>query len=619
MPSTSTDNGYRERKRQLYLQNKDKINTRRRMLYKTRRSTLLAESTRTTNVVPPEHPSTPVASPTPPTTLPTSAQLTRSNSNPFIPSPSMTLHIHPSTTPASNTPAHDCHNPPLEQAHRRFRTRLDQMHPLHVCSICKESYPSMKVKTFRGLPTCLCCAAERYVHRFSLPNNMDPSPQPHVLSALTQVEEMLIARVNPILQVSHARGGQLKYSGHTICFPQDITNIVNTLPRMLSELDILVVNKPTSTHKSYAFFVSRSRVMAALEYKLANDPYFKDVQINPSAVAALPLHPTDVSPLLRHVAGTSHATTLPHENADLSNTCLLDPSTLHPSSFVATLPNSNTELDAIHAYLETPHSNPTCTLQWPTVGLSPINEYNTEGLFSIAFPSLFPTGSSMINQPRLRDVEMHELALHLMRYHDNRFAQHPRFRYFLYNLIMRHRSQSTASVFVKKSIEDNLPATAADLRQHLLDLQHSALPDQIMRFGSSLRGTQSYWNKCRGELGDMITQLGTPTLFFTLSAADTKWHDLHQLMPGIPPTNPADQHKWRIKNIIANPHLASQYIHCRFTLFLEEVLKKGLHTTDYWCRYATTLFSLFISLHTHNALKPSYFFFVSPRPPPFQV
>lgn len=48
---------------------------------------------------------------------------------------------------------------------------------------------------------------------------MDPCEQPLFLRILTQVEEMLIARVNPILQVTHAHGGQYKYSGHTISFP----------------------------------------------------------------------------------------------------------------------------------------------------------------------------------------------------------------------------------------------------------------------------------------------------------------------------------------------------------------------------------------------------------------
>jgi hypothetical protein len=34
-------------------------------------------------------------------------------------------------------------------------------------------------------------------------------------------------RVSPLLQVSHAQGGQYKYSGHTISFPQNINTIVN--------------------------------------------------------------------------------------------------------------------------------------------------------------------------------------------------------------------------------------------------------------------------------------------------------------------------------------------------------------------------------------------------------
>ena len=59
---------------------------------------------------------------------------------------------------------------------------------------------------------------------------MDPGIQPTVLAVLTQVEEMLISHANPILQVTHAHGGQYKYSGHTICFPHDISNIAKYTP-----------------------------------------------------------------------------------------------------------------------------------------------------------------------------------------------------------------------------------------------------------------------------------------------------------------------------------------------------------------------------------------------------
>lgn len=83
----------------------------------------------------------------------------------------------------------------------------------------------------------------------------------------------------------------------------------------------------------------------------------------------------------------------------------------------------------------------------------------------------------------------------------------------------------------------------------------------------------------------MITQIGSPTFFFTINAVDTKWHNLDMLMPGKCPTKSNDAYQWRIQNIFGNPHIASQYMYIGFQHFLEEVLQKGLHTTDYWCRY----------------------------------
>ena len=112
---------------------------------------------------------------------------------------------------------------------------------------------------------------------------------------------MLISRANPVLQVTHAHGGQYKYSRHTICFPQDIPNIAKYLPHLISELGILIVGKCNSTNNPYELFVSRTDVLAALQYKMTNDPYYKDVQVNPVALASLPLISTDTSPWISHV------------------------------------------------------------------------------------------------------------------------------------------------------------------------------------------------------------------------------------------------------------------------------------------------------------------------------
>ena len=84
---------------------------------------------------------------------------------------------------------------------------------------------------------------------------------------------------------------------------------------------------------------------------------------------------------------------------------------------------------------------------------------------------------------------MHEYALHLMHYHDSRFGKHSRFRYYIYNVIMRHRSNTTASIFVKKNLEDTLPPTVHELVNRLQDMPNDKIGEQVTRFGSSLRGT----------------------------------------------------------------------------------------------------------------------------------
>ena len=138
----------------------------------------------------------------------------------------------------------------------------------------------MTTKFSNGIYTCSRCNNERHGHRFYTDNNMDPGNQSIELARLTQIEEMLIARFNPILQVTHARGGQYKYSGHTISFPQDISTIATSLPRLLADLDILVVHKFNVANKPYEFIVSHSNVLAALEFKISNDPCYKDVHLD---------------------------------------------------------------------------------------------------------------------------------------------------------------------------------------------------------------------------------------------------------------------------------------------------------------------------------------------------
>jgi len=203
--------------------NKDRINAHRRHIYQQKKDALSIHMVESN-----------IPTPTPTTSELSNPTLPFPDHNETILLPSMqtkatTSHVHtnhlpsldypstsqttssptiPNTIPPPNKATHSFNENNISQAHQCFRLRLDKLQSIHVCSICKESYPGLHFHFLNGQHTCSRCYSEKNGHRFSLWNNMDPGEQPLVLSILTQVEEMLISRVNPILQVTHARGGQ---------------------------------------------------------------------------------------------------------------------------------------------------------------------------------------------------------------------------------------------------------------------------------------------------------------------------------------------------------------------------------------------------------------------------
>ena len=97
-------------------------------------------------------------------------------------------------------------------------------------------------------------------------------------------------------------------------------------------------------------------------------------------------------------------------------------------------------MECIRIFIESTDSRSDEAVGWLDIRTLPINEYNIKGLLDMTFPTLFPTGDVNWLHPHTFNVEMNEYGLHLLRYCDQIFGSHPRFRYFLLNIIMRHRT-----------------------------------------------------------------------------------------------------------------------------------------------------------------------------------
>ena len=351
--------------------------------------------------------------------------------------------------------------------------------------------------------------------------------------------------------------------------------------------------------------VRREKVHNALLWLICNNPHYAELQINEEALNSLP--DNGVPPDLMAVE-TEHEI-----SSDDSETADLGPPSENPSddrvyndstemnSFLPVGEQQEQEIEAVRNQLSS--NEP---MAWPTVENEPLNEYQISHLATMAFPTLFPDGKGdPTNQALLRDVPLHEKIKHLLKFAENndgkwvyRFANHPRFSYWAFNMIHRKRISQQSGIFLKQN-PGEAHLTIDELREMAASNNTAVFISKVSRYVGNISGTNAYWNKVREELKAVITNVGAPTLFFTFSSADMHWPELHALFR----ENTANTNsETRRQNIINNPHI----VDCFFTQRLESFVKHWLYGTLcakwHWYRYE---YQGRGSIHCHGTAKLS--------------
>jgi len=116
------------------------------------------------------------------------------------------------------------------------------------------------------------------------------------------------------------------------------------------------------------------------------------------------------------------------------------------------------------------------------------------------------------------------------------------------------------------------------------------LAQRIARCATVLPGTRPYWSDASQKLKAQIRDPNckSPRLFFTVSAADIQWPDLHQHMPvhhGAPPQNEQEAYRIQMANLNENPAIAAYRFQKCWEIFYEEVVKLQLGVVDHWRRF----------------------------------
>jgi hypothetical protein len=120
----------------------------------------------------------------------------------------------------------------------------------------------------------------------------------------------------------------------------------------------------------------------------------------------------------------------------------------------------------------------------------------------------------------------------------------------------------------------------------------STFMSKLSRYVSNITGSPSYWLKA------IITHKEAPTIFFTFSAADMYWPELHSLFQLHSQDLSSNEKR---KNVIDNPHIVVDWY---FTKRIEKFLKYWLYDTLgaewHWYQYE---FQARGSIHCHGMAK----------------
>ena len=215
-------------------------------------------------------------------------------------------------------------------------------------------------------------------------------------------------------------------------------------------------------------------------------------------------------------------------------------------------------------------------------------------------------GSKPLNEFKIQlHATLGEKVKHLIKFAENingewvyRFARHPRFAYWAFNTIQRHRLLGQGSIFLKQN-PNEAHLTVEQLNKMLPTNSYSSLMSKLMHYAKNITGSTGYWQKSKEDLKATISQKGPPTIFFTLSCAEYHWPEFHKLLSNsfTGKLTPGDRHK----NALNNPHLLDWLFSERTDRFVKFWLKESLQSSWHWYRYEYAVQRG--SIHCHGVAK----------------
>ena len=175
------------------------------------------------------------------------------------------------------------------------------------CKYCKERWFNMHCGASFD-DECLICEEDRErnndVRKMGNENRMDPYPYgfPQELPKLSQIEEMMIARVHVIMSCYRLEAGTVGYKGSVLNCEQDPTTTINNLPTSPHDIPVVIIRKiNVNKPENYKDFrVKKNNIITWLDWLKKNNPLYSDIHINEDLLKLLP-YDGNVGDMLKEV------------------------------------------------------------------------------------------------------------------------------------------------------------------------------------------------------------------------------------------------------------------------------------------------------------------------------
>ncbi|KAK3922353.1 Hepatocyte growth factor activator [Frankliniella fusca] len=274
----------------------------------------------------------------------------------------------------------------------------------YTCDICKKR----QIYCRSEKKPCKDC------HIYTSSNDLDPKDVPSELLDLTFVEQQVIARVHPVLSLYKVKNVHYKYLGQIINFPQNVQELCDILPNTVENLSGVLAIRCKDSDGFRDFFIRKQKVLNALVWLKANNPFYYDIQISQDRIDLLP----DNGCIYNQVRGF---------NDDGEKSCSITDGDLVIT--VDDLPEMDSEEELI-VYKDVPDLSYVSqkdqlnlnenVLVWPSIRRIPINEFSSPGYITMSFPYLFCWGTCDYSNRKDNTVSLHKYIEHLMLYKDGR-------------------------------------------------------------------------------------------------------------------------------------------------------------------------------------------------------